>query len=127
MPDLSGIDLSDQCREVYAWAGLALYLAQVFEHRVVNLMYVVQRADGGLQAEFGNDDEFYDQHFVYDFVYGLRTSWLSPPFETSCAAGAPLHMKTDILEVASSRREDDQRYRGNSKILAKIGNRALLF
>ncbi len=30
--------------------------------------------------------------------------------ETSCAAGAPLRMKKDILREANSQREDDQRY-----------------
>ena len=30
--------------------------------------------------------------------------------ETSCAAGAPLRMKTSILGVANFQREDDQRY-----------------
>jgi hypothetical protein len=30
-PDLRDLDESDQYREVYAWTGLALYYAQVFE------------------------------------------------------------------------------------------------
>jgi hypothetical protein len=39
------LDKSDDCKEVYAHAGLALYFAQVLEHSVVNAMLFARIAE----------------------------------------------------------------------------------
>lgn len=61
-PDLALLDEDDQHREVYAWAGLALYYAQVFEQAVINVIYAAQLADGTLAAAFRSSDEFFTTH-----------------------------------------------------------------
>lgn len=43
-PDLRTMDEDAQCREVFAWAGLALYHAQVLEHGLVNLLVLLDAA-----------------------------------------------------------------------------------
>ena len=62
-PDLNDLDENDQIREVYAWAGLALYMAQVVEHGLVNLLLMARLSDPGLPVEFRSADEFFAHHF----------------------------------------------------------------
>jgi hypothetical protein len=62
-PDLDDLDEEDQVREVYAWAGLALYMAQVVEHGLVNLLLMARLSDPGLPVEFASTDEFFTHHF----------------------------------------------------------------
>lgn len=61
-PDLSVMDENDQTRECYAWAGLALYEAQVLEKGVLNLLFAARVADGSLAKEFCSADEFLGEH-----------------------------------------------------------------
>ena len=48
-----------QHREVYAWAGLALYEAQVFEQGVTNVLFAARLLDRSIVDEFATADEFY--------------------------------------------------------------------
>ena len=59
LPDLDDMDEAEQKREVYAWAGLALYFAQVFEQSMIHASYVAQIADGTLAAKFASADDFH--------------------------------------------------------------------
>jgi len=61
-PDLSLMDENSQSRECYAWAGLALYEAQVLEQGVLNLLFAARVADGSLAREFGSVDAFFGVH-----------------------------------------------------------------
>lgn len=63
LPDLDQLDGDEQTREVYAWAGLALYYAQVFEHGLVNLIHVVLGTRNQLVGQYATIDEFYEQKF----------------------------------------------------------------
>ena len=58
-PDLATMDEDDQHREVYAWAGLALYEAQVFEQGVTNVLFAARLVDRSIVDEFATADEFY--------------------------------------------------------------------
>lgn len=62
-PDLDGMTEGEQCHEVYAWAGLALYQSQVLEHGIAN--YVVMMRSIGLIPEVGTDlvDQLFDEAF----------------------------------------------------------------
>lgn len=55
------MDEDDQHREVYAWAGLALYEAQVFEQGVTNLLFAARLTDRSIVDDFATADEFYDK------------------------------------------------------------------
>jgi hypothetical protein len=59
-PDLRDMDEGEQAHEIYAWAGLALYYAQVFEQQLIHTLYVVKAIHGSLSAEFTSSDEFTD-------------------------------------------------------------------
>lgn len=59
-PDLADLDEDDQCREVYAWAGLAMYFAQVFEQSVIHTTYAARVVDGTLVQEFSSADDYYE-------------------------------------------------------------------
>jgi hypothetical protein len=61
-PDLRDMDESDQHREVYAWAGLALYYAQVLEEGVLALIFAVRATDGTLRRDFETADDFFEAH-----------------------------------------------------------------
>ncbi|MBP8180422.1 MAG: hypothetical protein KAZ88_05470 [Acidimicrobiia bacterium] len=63
IPDLAMLSENDQIREVYAWAGRALYYAQVLEYGLVNLMHVVFGTGGNLADEFSTVDEFLEVYF----------------------------------------------------------------
>jgi hypothetical protein len=62
-PNLSALSENDQIQEVYAAAGLALYMAQVVEYGLINLLLVSRLADPSLQTEFRSADEFFEAHF----------------------------------------------------------------
>lgn len=63
-PSLEQLDDNEQCREVYAWAGLALYQAQVIEHGLVNAILVVRLAeDSDFASSFSDGDHFFAEHF----------------------------------------------------------------
>lgn len=61
-PDLSELSEPDQHREVYAFAGLALYWSQCVEKSVVLLTWMARTTDGTLSAEFASHEEFLE-HF----------------------------------------------------------------
>lgn len=56
-------DVDDQHREVFARFGLAVYMAQVFEHGAVNLLCVLDMAEGRLTSADEVDAHF-DQLFA---------------------------------------------------------------
>jgi hypothetical protein len=58
-PDLAEMDEEDQAKEIYTWAGLALYYAQVFEQGVIHAMYAARVVDGSLAGQFQSADEFH--------------------------------------------------------------------
>lgn len=58
VPDLDALDEAEQTREVYAWAGLALYYAQVFEQGMIHTVYAGQIVNGTITAEFNTADAF---------------------------------------------------------------------
>ncbi len=43
-PDLATLDTDEQCKEVYAWAGLALYQSQVVESGLLNVLFLATHA-----------------------------------------------------------------------------------
>src|SRR5664280_2288143 len=57
-PHLTEFDEEEQDREVYAWAGLALYWAQVFEQGLIHALYACQVVDGTLAQNFSSADDF---------------------------------------------------------------------
>jgi hypothetical protein len=61
-PDLSLMDENSQSRECHAWAGLALYEAQVLEQGVLNLLFAARVAGGSLAREFASADSFFGVH-----------------------------------------------------------------
>ena len=61
-PDLADLDETEQHREVYAWAGLALYHAQAVEVQVARLLLVARIDDGSLIGEYESADAFLDAH-----------------------------------------------------------------
>lgn len=61
-PDLSDLDEGDQHLEVYAWAGLALYYAQVLEQGVICLILSARAVDGTLARDFATWDDAFDAH-----------------------------------------------------------------
>lgn len=61
-PDMNELDESDQHREVYAFAGLALYYAQVLEQGVINLIFTARAHDGTLAQDFKTVDDFFDTY-----------------------------------------------------------------
>ncbi|MCU1428671.1 MAG: hypothetical protein JWL83_2671 [Actinomycetia bacterium] len=62
-PNLDELSEDEQVREVYAWAGLALYYAQVVEHGLVNLVFFARLTDPTLPEEFKSADEFFEAQF----------------------------------------------------------------
>lgn len=80
-------DENDQCREVYAYFGLAMYWAQVFEHEIINSIMLLKIFPNSKSvkslAEWQNIvDDFYAEKFektmgkiVADFkLSGIDTS-----------------------------------------------------
>jgi hypothetical protein len=59
VPNLNDFEDWEQKREVFAWAGRAIYYAQVFEQSVVNTLYIGQLIDGSLATNFSSADEFH--------------------------------------------------------------------
>ncbi len=59
--DLSALDEREQHHEVYAWAGLALYFAQVLEQAVLTLLFIARMANATI-TEFASADEFFGKH-----------------------------------------------------------------
>jgi hypothetical protein len=59
LPDLDELNEDEQCKETYAWAGLALYFAQVFEQGMIHTVYVAQIVNGTMLDEFATADEFH--------------------------------------------------------------------
>jgi hypothetical protein len=84
---------SDQARDTYAYYGLAMYTAQVFEHEVVNLLVLAHIVRAQENAERILSDPWerrfrdtlgqlsqrlkpylaHDQQLVYDIANGVRT------------------------------------------------------
>ena len=60
--DFLAADEGDQCREIYALYGLVMYYAQVLEHGLVNLLYVLA-LDRGEITQTTQIDAFYDSAF----------------------------------------------------------------
>lgn len=75
--DLRELDENDQCREVYAWAGLALYHAQVVEHGIINVILLARVSEPAFRNLYPTADDFYDAHFrqmLGRLISGLRGS-----------------------------------------------------
>ena len=56
------MDQGDQIRDTYAHFGLAMYMAQVLEHGLVNAM-VIARLASGERLSPADVDSFMDQKF----------------------------------------------------------------
>ena len=61
-PNLDDLDEEEQAHEVFAWTGLALYYAQVFEQGVTNLLLIAWLADRTIKEEFSSADAFFEAH-----------------------------------------------------------------
>lgn len=59
--DLTEMDDEDQHKEVYSYAGLALYFAQVVEQSLVQLIVVTQIAEGKLDPSLAEYDKLVDR------------------------------------------------------------------
>ncbi|MGH9043723.1 MAG: hypothetical protein ACRDVP_02595 [Acidimicrobiales bacterium] len=89
-PDLTVMDDDDQHREVYAWAGLALYYAQVLEQGMIHAAYVAQIDDKTLVKGFTSAEEFQevvDRQTAGKIIRRVREHVaLSPELEAICLA-----------------------------------------
>ena len=90
VPDLALMDDQDQHREVYAWAGLALYYAQVFEQGMIRAAYVAQIENNSLVSEFTSAEDFHgvaDRETAGKIIRRVREHVaLSPELEAICLA-----------------------------------------
>jgi len=96
MPDADGHDLiaelddGDRQREVYARFGLAVYMAQVFEHGLVNLVVFVERLAGKISTADDWDDRF--EALVRNTMGGL-VMWSV----NACTSTRPASLCVDLL------------------------------
>ncbi len=75
-PGLDELDEGDRTKEVFAWAGLALYNAQVLEHGMVNLLFAAGLPQSSYPVQ-GSDVDFHDVHFrlvVGELVKKIRAT-----------------------------------------------------
>lgn len=90
VPDLTVMDDEEQHREVYAWAGLALYYAQVFEQGMIHAAYVAQIENNTLVREFTSAEDFQgvvDRQTAGKIIRRVREHvTLSPELEAICLA-----------------------------------------
>lgn len=62
-PDLNDLSEDEQVREVYAWAGLALYQAQVVEYAIINVRVIARQVDPEQWMDPGSVDQFVESGF----------------------------------------------------------------
>lgn len=90
VPDLTVMDEDDQHREIYAWAGLALYYAQVFEQGMIHATYVAQIDNNTLVNEFTSAENFQgvvDRETAGKIIRRVREHVaLSPELQAICLA-----------------------------------------
>jgi hypothetical protein len=78
------MDQSDQIRDTYAHFGLALYMAQVLEHGLVNAM-VIARLANGERLSPTDVDSFMDQKFELTLGRLIRDLRVHIPVQDSLA------------------------------------------
>lgn len=78
------MDQSDQIRDTYAHFGLAMYMAQVLEHGLVNAM-VIARLASGERLSPADVDSFMDQKFELTLGRLIRDLRVHIPVQDSLA------------------------------------------
>lgn len=98
-PDLDELDVDEQHREVYAWAGLALYMAQVVEHGLVNVLFLARLSDPKLPLDYATADDFFEVHFrqvMGRLVTAIRTH-VGAPADLDSMLDSALRLRNFIV------------------------------
>jgi hypothetical protein len=79
------MDDNEQCREVYARFGLAVYMANVLEHGLVNLVVISKKAQGQIPTR-SDCDAVFEKHFAQTMGTLLREASLHATISTELQA-----------------------------------------